>query len=193
MKKIYICAVFGLLFASCSTDVEKSEIAQQSVEVQHGTQANWGGMITEIENSFVGVNDFISAKYLISQVETKAYTNTDFLAVVTSSYLTPTELELKNVMTSDMTQLINGMNYSATMKMYMKDLLVNNQSWAVSPEANPSLKVSDVRVLNFLKEINDPDDEWNTRKPLAFAYGYQKDEARAVVFAVLSSQYKKIK
>ncbi len=193
MKKIYICALLGLLFVSCSTDDGKNEVGQQALEVQNGTQTNWESTIAGIENSCELFNDYVTTKVMISKVEGEAFANVNFLAMVTNSYVTPTESELTKVMTLDAGQLINGMNYSVTVKTYMKDLLVNKQAWAINPEANPALQAKDVKLLNFLKDINDPDDEWNTRKPLAFAYGYQKDEARAVVFAVLSNQYKKIK
>ncbi|MGG5505696.1 MULTISPECIES: hypothetical protein [unclassified Myroides] len=193
MKKIYICAVLGLLFASCSTDEGKSEVGQQAMEVQNGTQANWGSVISAIENASSVYSEYVSTKDMISKVEGKAWANPNFAGLVTNAYVTPTEQEVTKIMTSDAEQLIKDTNYSATVKMYMKQLLVTNQAWTVSPEANPSLKAREVKMLNFIKEINDPDDEWNGRKTLAFVHGFQKDEASAVVFAVLSHQYKKIK
>ena len=194
MKKIYICAVIGLLFASCSTDEEiQTESTKYLNEVRTMTTANWLNVITSIEQACEDKTSYFSPKQMISQVESKAFTNPSFVAMIDSSHLTPTETELKSVMNIDETQLINSMNFSITAKSYLKQCLVDKKGWSVSPEENPQLSTREVELLKFIQDINDPDDDWNGRKPLAFAYGYQNSDARAVLFAVLANQYKKVK
>lgn len=193
MKKIYICAVFGLLFASCSTDEGQTEPVKYANEVHSVTTSDWSNVITSIEQAAQDKTSYYSTKQMVSHVESKALANAGFVALIDSSYLAPTESEVKMVMNTDETQLINAMNYSATAKTYLKQLLVDNKPWAVSPEANALLSAREVQLLQFAKEINDPDDDWNGRKPFAFAYGYQNSDARAVLFAVMAHEFKKVK
>lgn len=193
MKKIYICAVFGLLFASCSTDEGQMEPVKYSNEVHSITTSNWLSVMTSIEQAAQDKTSYYGTKQMVSHVEGKALANAGFVAMMDASYLAPTESEIKTIMMADKTQLINAMNYSTTAKAYLKQLLVDNKSWAVSPETNSALSAREVQLLQFAKEINDPDDEWNRLRPLAFAYGYQNSDARAVVFAVMAHEFKKVK
>ncbi|MBB1140391.1 hypothetical protein [Myroides sp. WP-1] len=193
MKKIYICAVFGLLFASCSTDEGQTESVKYSNEVHTVTTTNWLNVMTSIEQACQDKGDYFSTKLMITHVENKALSIPGFVTMMDSSYVTPMETEVKNVMNMDKTQVINSTNYSATAKAYLKQVLVDNKEWAISPEANPLLSAREVQLLQFVKDINDPDDDWNGRKPLAFVYGYQNSDARAVLFAAIAHEYKKVK
>lgn len=193
MKKIYICAVFGLLFASCSTDEGQTEPVKYSNEVHSVTTTNWLNVMASIEQASQDKASYNSTKQMMSHVESKALANAGFIAMMNVSYLAPTESEVKTVMNTDQAQLINAMNYSATAKTYLKQLLVDRKEWAVSPETNSALSAREVQLLQFAKEINDPDDEWNRLRPLAFAYGYQNSDARAVLFAAMAHEFKKVK
>lgn len=193
MKKIYICAVFGLLFASCSTDDGQTEPLKYTNEVHAVTPTNWLSVMTSVESAVENQSSYTDLKEMIAHVESNALATAGFVAMLDASYKTPKAFEVKNVMHTDQAKLIGGLNYSATAKTYLNELIVDKKAWAVSPEANPLLSAKEVKLLQFVKDINDPDDEWNGRKPLAFAYGYQTSDATAIVYAVLAGEYKKVK
>lgn len=193
MKKIYICAVLAVLFASCSTEEEGTESTQKENIIQTIPQVNWGTLIDDIEKSSESTSAYSSKLQLIFQVESVAFANADFLSIIKPEYTSPTVSELNEVMTMDAIQLINEMNYSPTAKKYLKELLVDHTPLTVDPQKEIGLLPKEVKLLQFLLDKNNPDEEWNTKKPLAFAYGYQQGAARAVVFTVLANEVKKLK
>lgn len=193
MKKIYICAVLTVLFASCSAEDGVTESTQKGNTIQTIPQVNWGTLIDDIQKSCESTKSYTSTTQLLLHVESMALANASFLAIVKPDYVSPTLTELDDVMHTDAQQLINGMNYSATAKQYLKDLLVNDTTWLVDPQLNTGLQPKEVKLLQFLSDKNDPDDEWDTKKTLAFAYGYQQGPARAVVFTVMVHEFKKVK
>jgi len=192
MKKIYICAVLAVLFASCSTEEEGTGSIQKENIIQTIPQVNWGTLIDDIEKSSESTIAYSSKLQLISQVESVAFANADFLSIIKPEYTSPTVSELNEVMTMDALQLINEMNYSPTAKKYLKELLVDHSLLTVDPQKEIGLLPKEVKLLQFLIDKNDPDDDWNGTRPLAFAYGYQQGAARAVVFTVLAREVKKV-
>lgn len=192
MKKIYICVALGLFFASCSTEDSTTASIEEVKTVNVVMKVNWIEVMDEIEAACESTSSYIDTDDLIDKVTKVAYSNPNFNAIAGSNYIAPTVEELIYVMNTDASTTIQGMNYSITAKTYLEDLLVNKEPWKDEPKNDPGLSFAEIQLLTTLNDIVDPDDEWNKKKPIAIAYGYQQSKAKAVIMSALVHEFKKV-
>lgn len=192
MKKIYICAALGLFFASCSTEESATTHTEDMKTVNVVTKVNWVEAMNDIEKACESNTSYANTADLIEKVRKIAYSNAKFNAIAGSNYVEPTADELIYVMSTNALTTIQSMNYSIVAKTYLEDLLVNQETWTVDPTKDSGLSFAEIDLLTTLHDIVDPDDEWNKKKPIAIAYGYQQSLAKAVMMSVLAQEFKKI-
>jgi len=192
MKKIYICAALGLFFASCSTEENTTTSMEDVKTVNVVTNANWIEVMNEIEEACGSKNSYRDVDNLIGSVVRTANSNPKFNAIAGSNYFVPTVDELNFVMNTDASAIIHGMNYSIGAKTYLKALLVYNEPWTTEPTNDSNLSYEEIHLLTTLRDIVDPDEEWDKKKPIAIAHGYQQSIAKAIIMAVLVQEFKKV-
>lgn len=190
MKKIYIYAGLGLLFAACSTDA----IMNEPIDTKKIEQAQHSeilvDMIVAIEKSCLQTS-YKDEEELLRYVETIAFSQTAFASFFKDDYRKLPVEELLYLASTDVEELLKGMNYSNKMKEYLYQRFVNKEPWNISPSIDNDLVVEERRLLLVLENMGD-DEYWNKNKPLAFAYGYQTSKANAVILAVVVGQLNKI-
>lgn len=190
MKKIYIYAGLGLLFAACSTDALMNEpIDTKKIEqTQHSEILV--DMIVAIEKSCLQTS-YKDEEELLRYVETIAFSQTAFASFFKDDYRKLPVEELLYLASTDVEELLKSMNYSDKMKEYLYQRFVNQEPWNISPSIDNDLVVEERRLLLVLENMGD-DEYWNKNKPLAFVYGYQTSKANAVILAVAVGQLNKI-
>ncbi|WP_410877979.1 hypothetical protein [Myroides sp. DW712] len=191
MKKIYICAALGLFFASCSTEESANTSTEEVKTVNVAASISWVDVMNEIEVACESNVEYKDVEDLIEQVTKIATSNTAFNGIA-GKYVEPTAEELTYLMLTDDSAAIQNMNYSMEVKTYLEELIVEKEPWTVEPTKDSNLSNVEIHLLTTLRDINDPDDEWNTKKPIAIAYGYQESIGKAVIAAVLVKEYTKI-
>lgn len=190
MKKIYIYAGLGLLFAACSTDAIMNEpIDTKKIEQTRHSEI-LVDMIVAIEKSCLQTS-YKDEEELLRYVETIAFSQTAFASFFKDDYRKLPVEELLYLASTDVEELLKGMNYSNKMKEYLYQRFVNKEPWNISPSIDNDLVVEERRLLLVLENMGD-DEYWNKNKPLAFAYGYQTSKANAVILAVVVGQLNKI-
>ena len=191
MKKIYIYAGLGLLFAACSTDALMNEpIDTKKIEqTQHSEILV--DMIVTIEKSCLQTS-YKDEEELLRYVETIAFSQTAFASFFKDDYRKLPVEELLYLASTDVEELLKGMNYSGKAKDYLYQRFVNQESWNISPSIDDDLVVEEKRLLLVLEGIS-KDEDWNNDvRQIAFAYGYQSSKANAVILAVAVGQLNKI-
>lgn len=191
MKKIYICAALGLFFASCSTEESANTSIEDVKTVNVAASISWVNVMNEIEGACESNVDYDDVEDLIEQVTQIAASNVAFNTIV-GKYEEPTAEELAYLMLTDDSVAIQGMNYSMAAKSYLEELIVDQVTWTMEPTKDSNLSAVEIHLLTTLRDINDPDDEWNTKKPIAIAYGYQESIGKAVIMSVLVKEYTKV-
>lgn len=193
MKKIYICAVLGMMFASCSSEEETTnDFVGKEYGVNKVVSTHWTDVMDEIQLTCETIDSYTDVDGLIEQVTYFALSNSNFNTLYSVNYVVPTEAEVVYVMETAEEEVIEKMNYSATAKQYLRELIVEKNTWSVEPDQNKGLTQSEVHLLKVLRDKHDPDDDWNTNKPLALAYGYQTSIGNAIVMKVIVSEFEKV-
>ncbi|WP_158961881.1 hypothetical protein [Myroides fluvii] len=193
MKKIYICAVLGMMFASCSSEEETTNnVVGKEYSVNEVVPTDWMDVMEEIQLTCVDVASYKDVNGLIDEVESIALSNSSFKTLYSVNYDSPVEGEVSYVMQTEEEDVIDKMNYSTTAKQYLKELIVEKKTWSVQPDQNKNLSKSEIHLLNGLLDKHDPDDDWNKNKPLAVAYGYQSSIGKAIVMGVIVSEFEKV-
>lgn len=191
MKKIYIYAGLGLLFAACSTDAIMNEPIETNKIEQTQHVDILVDLIETIEKSCLQTS-YKDEEELLRYVETIAFLQTAFASLLEVNYQTPTVEEVLYLASTDVEELLKGMNYSGKAKDYLYKRFVNQESWNISPSIDDDLVVEEKRLLLVLESIS-KDEDWNNDvRQIAFAYGYQSSKANAVILAVAVGQLNKI-
>lgn len=191
MKKIYIYAGLGLLFAACSTDAIMNEpIDTKKIEQTQHVDILLDLMAT-IEKSCLQTS-YKDEEELLRYVETIAFSQTAFTSLLEVNYKTPTVEELLYITSTDVEDLLKEMNYSDKLKNHLYQRFANREIWDTNSSRGLELSVEERRLLSTLENAYS-DKGWNNDvRPLAFIYGYQTSKANAVILAVAVGQLNKI-
>lgn len=190
MKKIYIYAGLGLLFAACSTDAIMDETIDTKKIEQTQHSEILVDMIVTIEKSCLQTS-YKNEEELLRYVETIAFSQTAFASLLEDNYKTPTVEELLYITSTNVEDLLKEMNYSETTKKYLYELFVLKELWNANFITDSGISMQEQELLIELRKAEN-DRNWNGGKPFAFAYGYQTSKANAVILAVAVGQLNKI-
>ena len=193
MKKFFMsAAALSLLLMSCSNDdsittakdMEKNHFGYTAKQ-QHSLLT----VITEVENGCKAITEQGTA--LINAVESKAFSTPAFIAIADESYTTPTLAELSNLEQSPQLQIMQ-MGYRTAVKEQL--LLIAENKVTESYTGNTLYSKDEQELLETCRIMDDNKSgnghvrDAGIRTRMAFAYGYQKSKANAVLMTVLANR-----
>jgi len=193
MKKIYICAAMGLIFASCSTEEGMNESKQDLKTVQVVAQTSWNTIMTSIDDTCTQ-QSYNDTEEMIAYVEEVAFANKQFNSLNLKGYTSPTATEVETLLTVDPAIALSTMNYATSTKYYLNQMLVVSGPWATNPANDANVSNRDKELLSFLSNTWGPDKDWDwdKKKPLAFVQGYEQSVAKAIILTLAVKQAEKV-
>lgn len=183
MKKVSVL-LFAILAIGCSEDqIPYVENLNPIQEVASRKADDSAQLIEELVAAHK--NSLYTVQQLIESVETEALKKNVFNEIATKGYTPVTEAEIVVLLEKSSTDIIGATNYSSQAKYTLENIVndVANDNPSQGLQAN-----AEIELINTCAKLYDTGDD-NDRgvRTVGFAYGYQSNEAKAIIVATVMS------
>jgi len=183
MKKLVFFLVAGLV-ASCSTDdIDDMSVAEDNLAHTEYSLKKAGSpvqIIHDLKTQHDGGN--YSVQQIIALLEVAAFKNEAFSAIASKGYQPVTELEINYLLESPFSNTVEALSYSQNLKSTLLEIISNSYTG----QNQQGLGASEALIAHTCTALYDTgDDNDRDARVIAYAYGYQKSEANAVMCAAI--------
>jgi len=183
MKKVSVL-LFAILTVGCSEDQITSVENLNTIQEVGFRKADDSAQLIE-ELAAAHKNSLYTVQQLIESVETEALKKNLFNEIASNGYTPVTEAEIIILLENSTTDIIEATNYSSQAK-YALENIVNDA--AIDNPLQGLLTNKETELIKICAKLYDTGDD-NDRgvRTVGFAYGYQSNEAKAIIVATVMS------
>lgn len=183
MKKLVFFLIAGLV-ASCSTDdIDDRTAAEDTLahpEYSLKKASSPVQIIHDLKTQHAGGS--YSVQQIIALLEVAAFKNEAFNAMASKGYQPVTAGEINYLLENPFNNTVAALPYSQNLKSTLLEIISNSYTG----QNQQGLGTSEALIANTCNALYDTgDDTDRDARVIAYAYGYQKSEANAVMYAAI--------
>lgn len=183
MKKLVFFLIAGLV-ASCSTDdIDDRTAAEDTLahaEYSLKKASSPVQIIHDLKTQHAGGS--YSVQQIIALLEVAAFKNEAFNAMASKGYQPVTAWEINYLLENPFNNTVAALPYSQHLKSTLLEIISNSYTG----QNQQGLGTSEALIANTCNALYDTgDDTDRDARVIAYAYGYQKSEANAVMYAAI--------
>jgi len=180
MKKLAFFLIAGLVASCSSDDILTTESSTANSEYSLKKASNAVQIIHDLKTQHTEGN--YSVEQIIALMETAAFKNSAFNAIASKGYEPITALEINYLLENPLSNTVTALPYSQNLKNTLLEIISNTYTGQNS-QGLGEYEMMMAHTCNVLYDTGDDTDR--DARVIAYAYGYQKSEANAVMFTAI--------